>query len=319
MAVGNIEISAKGQWVRVPGFDLNGRTIVVRGKGLKKAVIHDEEWLETEIDDPEAYVRELLNKRTRELRADFFTFAQKPPATAPQYKYFHEWDSIAAVRTTNYQEWWESLPQETRKNVRRSQKRGVQIRAVNFDDDLIRGIVEINNESPLRQGSRSRDYGKSFDEVKRDHSSFLDRSDLFGAYFGDELIGFLKIVHRGNIVSLLQLLVKARHSDKRPSNALMAKAVEVCHAKGIQYLTYGLYNYGNKGDSPIRQFKIRNGFEEILVPRYYVPLTAWGTLCLKLKIHRGLLGILPHAVISMGINARVKWYDFRSRLAGVAQ
>lgn len=319
MAVGSIEISVKGKWVKVPGFDFNGRTIVVRGTRLRKAVIHDEEWLETEIDDPQVYLQKLTEKGTHELRADYFTFAQKLPATAPKYKYSHEWDSIAAIRTANFQEWWEKLPQETRKNVRRSQKRGVEIRAVNFDDDLIRGIVEINNESPMRQGNRSRDYGKSFDEVKKDHSSFLDRSDLFGAYFGNELIGFLKIVSRGDSASILQLLVKARHSDKRPSNALMAKAVEVCSAKGIQYLTYGLYNYGNKGDSPIRQFKIRNGFEEILVPRYYVPLTSWGTLCLKLKLHRGLLGILPHAVISMGVNARVKWYDLRSRLAGVAQ
>ena len=90
----------------------------------------------------------------------------------------------------------------------------------------------------------------------------------------------------------------------------MAKAAEICYARGISYITYGLYNYGNKTDSPLRQFKTRNGFEEILVPRFYVPLTAWGKLCMKVKLHRGLIGILPNSVITFGVNARTKWYNF---------
>ena len=61
--------------------------------------------------------------------------------------------------------------------------------------------------------------------------------------------------------------------DKRPANALIAKMVEVCEAKGISHLIYGLYNYGNKRNSSLLEFKIRNGFEEFLVPRYYIPLT----------------------------------------------
>ena len=57
---------------------------------------------------------------------------------------------------------------------------------------------------------------------------------------------------------------------------LIAKAVGICETQGISYITYGLYNYGNKRDSPLREFKIRNGFEEILVPRFFVPLTRGG-------------------------------------------
>jgi hypothetical protein len=79
----------------------------------------------------------------------------------------------------------------------------------------------------------------------------------------------------------------------------------------VKYVTYGLFNYGNKHDSPLREFKIRNGFGEILVPRYYVPLTAWGAVCMKLKIHRGLLGILPHRVITLGLAARARWNKIR--------
>ena len=36
---------------------------------------------------------------------------------------------------------------------------------------------------------------------------------------------------------------------------------------------------------------------------------------MKLGLHRGLLGILPHSVISWGLNARSKWYNFKNFLS----
>ena len=121
----------------------------------------------------------------------------------------------------------------------------------------------------------------------------------------------MKIVYRGEVASILNFLPKASHDDKRPANALVAKAVELCAAKGVSYLTYGMFNYGNKHDSPLREFKIRNGFGEVLVPRFYVPLTGWGALCMKLQLHRGALGILPHRVITLGVAARAKWNNVK--------
>ena len=309
MTNNSLEISVKGRWVRVPALDFGGKTIVVKGRWIKLAVIHDEAWLETELEDPELCVRQLKEQGLHGLRADLFAFSQKLPATFPKYKYHLEWDSLAVARTTSFKEWWEKLPQETRKNVRRSQKRGVVVTAREFDDDLIREIVELNNDSPVRQGRRNAQYGKTFDQVKRDHSSFLDRSEFICAYLGTELIGFLKLVYRGEVASILNFLPKASHQDKRPANALIAKAVELCEAKGASYLTYGMFNYGNKRDSPLREFKIRNGFEEELTPKFYVPLTNRGKLCLKLKLHLGPLGILPHWVTTIGVNARANWYN----------
>jgi hypothetical protein len=305
------EIYIKGKWVRVPALDVDGKTIVVRGKWLKMAVVRSEEWLETELEDPEGCVKKLKEQRPHGLRADIFTFTQKPPTTVAKYEYPVEWDSVAAIRLTSFKEWWESLPQETRKNVRRSQKRGVVVRVRSFDDDLVRELIVLNNDNPMRQGQRNTQYGKAFDQVRKDYSSFLDRSDLVCAYFGDELVGFLKIVYRGEVASILNLIPKTSHFDKRPANALIAKAVELCAAKGVSCVTYGMFNYGNKRDSPLREFKIRNGFEEILVPRFYIPLTMWGALGMKAKLHRGLLGILPHSVITLAIDLRSKWYNFR--------
>jgi hypothetical protein len=311
----SVEISVKGKWVRIPTLGVNGKAIVVRGRWIKVAVIHDEEWLETELEDPELCVKKLKEQGSHGLRADIFTFSQKPPAMLPKYRYPMEWDSVAAIRLTSFKDWWDKLPQESRKNVRRSHKRGVVVRVKEFDDDLIRGISEVNNDSPVRQRIRNVHYGKSVDQAKKDYSSFLNRSDFICAYLGTEVIGLLKLVYRGEVASILNLTTKPSHHDKRPANALIAMAVELCEGKGISYLTYGMFNYGNKRDSPLQEFKSRNGFEEILMPRFYLPLTTWGTFCTKLKLYRGLLGILPHRVITIGVSVRAKWYNVRQSMS----
>jgi hypothetical protein len=307
---GSVVIRVKGRWVRVPAVDVDGKILFAKGKWLKTAVVRGEEMMERELESPEPFIEKLKGDGRNVLKADIFTFTQKIPATRPKYDYPFERESIAAIHMIEFNQWWEGLPQETRKNVRRAQKRGVQVRISEFDDNLINGIRGVNDDSPLRQGTANAYYGKTFEETKERYGEFVGRCDFICAYFGEELIGFLHLIHRGDVASILNLTSKPSHFDKRPSNALMAKAAEICAARGISYITYGLYNYGNKTDSPLRQFKIRNGFEEILVPRFFVPLTTWGKISIKMKLHRGLIGILPHGVITLGVNARSKWYNF---------
>lgn len=310
MAENTIEINVKGKWIRVPALHVNGTTVIVRKGRPRVAVIHDEEWLEAELQDPDLCVRELKAQRP-ELRADIFTFSQKVPATPPKYKYVTELDSIAVTHFGSFNDWWLKLPQETRKNVRRSQKRGVVVEVKDFDDALVRAISEVNNDSPVLQRLPNIYYGRSFDQVRRDYSAFLGRCDFICARIGPEPIGFLKLVYRGDVASILNLTTKPGHYDKRPANALIAKAVELCVERRIPYLTYGRFSYGNKRASPLQEFKTRNGFKEMLIPRFYVPLTALGNLCVTLHFHRGLLGILPYPLIVLGVNARAKWYSFR--------
>ncbi len=305
-----VEVSANGKWLRIPALSVNGNNLITRGRLLKTAFVHDEEWLESELQDPEACVQILKERRTSALCADIFTFSQRLPATIPKYSFPLEWDSIAAIPITSFEDWWEKLPQATRKNARRSQKRGVEVKVRAFDDDLIRDIVELTNDSPVRQGKRFVHYGKTFEQTQKDQSTHLGRSEFICAYSGNELIGLLKLVYAGQLASILLFLPKASQQDKRPANALISKAVQICEAKKVSHLIYGMFCYGNKRESSLVEFKIRNGFEEILVPRFYVPLTIWGALCLRLKLHRGLVGILPQSVITMAGSLRAKWYDF---------
>src|SRR5208337_2018568 len=101
--------------------EVGGKDIIVRGKWIRIARVEAEEWLESEIENPQQCVEALKQQRSPDLRADILTFTQKLPAIRPKYEYPMEWDSVAVVRLTTFQEWWEGLPQETRKNVRRAQ------------------------------------------------------------------------------------------------------------------------------------------------------------------------------------------------------
>lgn len=314
-AKNSVEMRIRGRWVAVPAVDVDGKKVVAKGKWLRIASVRGEEMMENELENPEDYIAKLKGDAKEALKADIFTFTQKLPATSPKYSYPMERESIAVIPIVAFKRWWEGLPQETRKNVRRSEKRGVEVRIRELDDDLIQGIREVNDESPLRQGMPNGYYHKSYDETKRLYGEFVGRCDFICAYFEDNLIGFLHLVYRGGIAAILNLTTKPSHFDKRPANAVLARAVQLCEAKGISYISYGQYNYGNKRDDSLRTFKIRNGFEEILVPRFFVPLTRWGQLCVKAKLHRGHIGILPNSVIRIAVDTRSQWYRLKALMS----
>src|SRR5688572_7985022 len=124
----------------------------------------------------------LTSLRQAPASIDLFTFAQKVPDTTPAHSFYTEWENIAAVRTDKFKDWWDSLPQETRKNVRRAERRGVVVRSVEFNDDLVRGLKEIYDETPIRQGRKFWHYGKDVAVIKAENASYLDRSELLGAF-----------------------------------------------------------------------------------------------------------------------------------------
>ncbi len=299
------QIRIRGKTIGVPSIGIADRTIVMTGKWIKTAGIKDEGVVEGEIvEDPAQFLTIL---KEWEQKPDIFTFAEKLPRVKPRFDFFFEWDNVAAVPITTFEHWWEErLPQESRKNVRRSAKRGVVVKVVQFDDELARGIHKIYANTPVRQGRPFWHHGKDFETVKREHATYLERSEFLGAYCGEELIGFIKMVYVDRIATLFHIFAAHEHHDKRPMNALVAKAVEVCAAKGMQYLIYGKYTYGNKTQSPLAEFKRRNGFEQVDFPKYYIPLTATGKVAVTLRVHRGLLGLLPPGLVVFLVGVRAK-------------
>jgi hypothetical protein len=300
------EDSVSGKVRTSPSSTVCRRTVIVRGKWLRTAAIKDEDLAEgVLIEDLSEFIR---NLRSTFFRADMLTFAEKPPDTLPKHDCYFEYDNWAAVHVTTFGQWWSKLPQESRKNVRRAAKRGVQIKLAPFDDYLVQGIHAIYNETPIRQGRPFWHFGKGVDAVKRENATYLDRSDFITAYLGEELIGFAKVVYVDRTAVLLQFLSKDAHHDKRPANALLAEAIQLCEARGILLLLYGKYVYGHHTKSLLTEFKRRNGFEEIRVPRYFVPLTMRGQWAIKLGVHSGLRNVLPTPAIDALLSLRTQFY-----------
>jgi hypothetical protein len=312
LPAGFSEIRVKGKTAWVPSVELEGRTIIATGKYLKIATIRDEDVVSGElVSDPDTFVANLRNSA---LKADLFTFFQRPPDLSPKFNFHFEWDNYAAVPITSYDDWWNALSQETRKNVRRAAKRGVTTRAVAFDDELARGIYKLCNEAPVRQGKPFWHFGKDFDTVKDEHSTYLGRSEFIGAYFENELIGFIKMVYVDQVAFIFHILAANAHYDKRPINALIAAAVEKCAEKKIRYFVHDRYSYGNKSHSSLLESKRRNGFIQINFPRYYIPLTWKGKIALAFRLYRGLSGLLPGPILQAALAVRNRFYERKSAL-----
>jgi hypothetical protein len=301
----------KGKAVKVPSFQADNLTIIVTGKFTKLASIEDEVWLDQNtIGDLDIVIRNLRNSKGK---ANIFTFAQKLPYTSPNHSYYMEWDNFAVIPVVSFDDWWtKRLPQETRKNVRKAEKKGVVVKIADFNVEFIKGLVTIYNETPFRQGKAFWHYGIDFDAAKKGNSTYLSNSDFIGAYYNDELIGFIKLVYVGKVAQMMQILSMVKHQDKRPTNALIAKAVEICEKRNMEYLVYGKYVYDKKTESPLIEFKVRNGFEMVNIPRYYIPLTVAGEIILRLKLHHGIKGLLPEKLMDFLINIRAKWYGEKS-------
>lgn len=306
MSTGQTEIYIKGKPVKVRSAQIEGTTVLASGTWLKTAVVQDEELTVSEsVVDPELFISELKKSG---LAVDIVTFSQKLWDTTPKFNYPLEWDNWAVIPITTYSDWEKRAESSVRRAVRRAAKVGVVVKVAEFDEQFIQGIVNINNETPIRQGRTFWHFQKSFDSVKRENSTYPGRNTFLGAYLEDELIGFVRIIHAGRVASIVQILSMMKHYDKRPTNALLAKAVEVCVEKSIPYLMYCNYVY-NDPDSSLTEFKRRNGFEQVLVPRYYIPLTAKGRIAMQLGLHRGLVQRIPKTVLTRLLKLRNAWYE----------
>jgi hypothetical protein len=243
----------------------------------------------------------LKNLRESSARIDLFTFTQELSSTSPKFKYPMEWEALAALPVSTFDEWWtKQINDKTRNMVRRAGKKGVVVEEVPFDDALVRGISAIYNECPTRQGKRFWHYGKDLDTVRKENGTFLERSVFIGAYLGENLIGFAKLVSdedQGQ-ASLMQIVSMIQHRDKAPTNALIAQAVRSCVQRGIPYLVYAAFSYGKKQSDGLSDFKENNGFKRIEIPRYYVPLTTLGKLAFCLGWHHGFVHYIPEPMLA---------------------
>jgi len=256
--------------------------------------------------------------RRSSVSIDLFTFLQKLPDTSPKYSYPMEWDNLAVVPVSTFEHWWTcQIRPEARNRARQAEKRGIVIREVPFDDVLVKGIWEIYNEAPIRQGRRFPHYGKNLKTVYTEEATFLDTSFFIGAFLDEKLVGFVKLTAdetrtQANLMNILSLI---EHRDKAPTNALIAHSVRACAERGISHLVYQSFSYGKKQWDGIMKFKQVNGFQRVVLPRYYVPLTPLGWAAFRLALHHRFVDRLPESVRGRLRQLRNAYYSRKLQVA----
>jgi hypothetical protein len=253
-------------------------TIASDGKEYEKDAVPTEKFIEN------------LRKRG----ADIFTFIERKWCSTipnPQKYWLKASDNIALLEITSYDDWWNKIGKKTRNMVRKAEKSGIQTKMTEPNEKLAEGIWKIYNETPIRQERAFPHYGTPLNAVKEGILS-SQNCTFIGAYFQDELAGFIQLVHGDNITVISQILSLQKHWDKAVNNALIAKAVEVCADKRIRWLMYG-----RMGNHPtLDAFKQNNGFSQFSLTRYYIPVTRKGKIATKLGLHREVKDVLPTSI-----------------------
>jgi hypothetical protein len=280
---------------RGPFYDVLHDLLEVDGElRIKKKSFVDLAYNSTEYET-DIYPTEPFLEKLKDRGVDIFTFLDRRwccPIQNPQSNWTGEDDNVGLLEIKDYDSWWQAVGKKTRNMVRKAEKEGVKVELAEPNDKFIEGVWKIYNETPIRQGRAFPQYGQTPEYVGWNIHHFEKQATYIGAYLGDELVGFIQLLHGKQVAIISQILSMQQHWDKSLNNAMIAKAVEVCAAEGEKYLIYG-----RVGNHPsLDQFKKSNGFKKFSIKRYYIPLTAKGRLAVNLGLHRNLKDATPEAL-----------------------
>jgi len=273
---------------RILGVGKEVETIAAR-KRLFFKVASDAKEYGMDITPTDAFIEKL-----GERGIDIFTFIERKWRNSipnPPRFWSKTEDNIALLQVATYDEWWKNIGKKTRNMVRKAEKSGVKTEVVEPSEKLAQGIWKIYNETPIRQERAFPHYGTPLQTVTGGVLS-AQNCTFIGAFFQDELAGFIQLVYSGDVAIISQILSLQKHADKAVNNALVAKAVEVCAARQVSWVMYG--RIGNHPS--LDRFKESNGFTKFPLTRYYVPITRKGRMAVKVGLHRELKDALPQAI-----------------------
>jgi len=249
--------------------------------------------------DTKEYTRDIIPTddfiaKLGEIGADIFTFIERKWCNSirnPPRLWLETEDNIALLRVTTFDEWWKNIGKKTRNMVRKAEKSGVKTKVVEPSEELAEGIWKVYNETPIRQERGFPHYGIQLQAVI--NGIRLSQNCIYvGAYFQEELAGFIQLIHSQDVALISQILSLQKHWDKAVNNALVAEAIEICANKKIRWIMYG-----RMGNHPsLDKFKQSNGFSRFPVTRYYVPITKKGRIAVKMGFHQEIKDVLPQPV-----------------------
>lgn len=306
------EVRIKGKNTAVRSLRLQNRTVVLTGTLLRTASIKDEAFVAGPIlPEPKAAIADI---RAWKARPDIFTFSEKINQPITPTDLPHRWENYAVIPITTYDEWLKTrIRKDVKENLRRAKREGVVVRTSPYDAAFVKGIYDLCNETPIRQGKPFWHYGKSYDAIEEVHGTYKERAEYIGAYLDQELIGFIKMVYVDDYAKTMHVISKERHFHRRPTNALIAKAVEVCAEKHVNSFIYGEYSFPGKPTSSLTEFKRHHGFEERKYRRFVVPISPLGSIALRMGLDCGPQSLLPPRLLELILRIRAGYYNRRHR------
>ena len=227
-------------------------------------------------------------------------------------------DNVAIANFDDYEDWLTQLPNRTKARLRMAREQHLEVRVVDpwekipFNNEtegikLAKGIWEIYNETPVRQFRPFNHYGVSLVNVQEHvfHSDnifigayvWTEEENKYGLWLRHKLVGFVELDCSGDTGVFSQILSRVSFSKFMPNNALIAKAVEICSAKGLKWLIYA-----RMGNHPsLDRFKQNNGFRKCEITRAFVPLSSKGRIGMLLGLDRGLKDRIPNFIKPIAI------------------
>jgi hypothetical protein len=259
----------------------------IRRKGFARIAKQiDAQEYEHDFVPTEEFLRKLGDKGI-----DIFTFIERKwcnTISDPSPSWAKTNDNVALLQITSYNAWWKNIGKKTRNMIRKAEKSGIAVQVILPSEELATGIWKIYNETPIRQERAFPHYGTSLESVKRDVFS-PGESTFIGAFFRNDLVGFIQLVYGDNIAIISQILSLQEFWDKAVNNALLSKAVDFCANRQVQWVMYG-----RMGNHPsLDKFKESNSFRKFPLTRYYIPLTRKGQIAIKLGLHKETKDVLP--------------------------
>lgn len=268
--------------------DADLQTVAIRKKMFFKIAKDGEEY-ERDVVPTKRFVEKLSERGI-----DIFTFLERKWSHIipnPPISWSRASESIALLQLESYDDWWKNIGKKTRNMIRKAEKSGVRTEIAEPNASLAKGMWEISNETPIRQGRAFPHYGISLETITKGLAS-IKNATYIGAYLQDELVGFVQLIHGDRITMISQILSLQKHWDKAVNNALVAKIVEFCANSHREWVMYG-----RMGNHPtLDDFKQNNGFSQFQLTRYYIALTRKGRIATKLGLHRELKDALPQAM-----------------------
>ncbi len=262
--------------------------LVLRRKGFLVIASDSREYLQSVT--PNSELIEELGQR----HVDVFTFVERRwccPILEPPRFWLKSEDNIALLHLQSYEEWWKRIGKKTRNMVRKAEKFGVKTEIAEPNEKLAEGMWKIYNETPIRQERAFPHYGASLQSVAQGVLTATETT-FISALFQDELVGFIQLIQGDRIAIISQILALQKHSDKAINNALIARAVEYCAEKRINWIMYG--RIGNHPS--LDTFKQNNGFSKYPITRFYIPVSQKGRIATNLGLHRDLKDALPQSL-----------------------